>query len=106
MADDATPARQRAANLARQEEVARLALDVAPGSDWADALAACGLLVPKKMARAAGIRALAAAGYDGRPVSTHMSWEATSSTSTTSPASSGSYTRRAAACWPAALAAP
>jgi len=65
MADDATPARQRAANLARQEEVARLALDVAPGSDWADALAACGLLVPKKMARAAGIRALAAAGYDG-----------------------------------------
>eukprot|EP00962_Isochrysis_galbana_P061573 scaffold39843_cov185-Isochrysis_galbana.AAC.1 len=69
MADDATSARQRAANVARQHEVARLALDVAPGGDWADALEACGLLMPKKLARAEGMRALAAAGYDGDKLS-------------------------------------
>lgn len=69
MSDDATPARQRAANVARQHEVARLALDVAPGGDWADALEACGVLMPKKLARAEGMRALAAAGYDGDKLS-------------------------------------
>jgi hypothetical protein len=46
-----TPERRAATKIARQKEVARLALDDILDPVWGDILAECDLLLPRKMAK-------------------------------------------------------
>jgi hypothetical protein len=51
-------------SVARQKEVARRALDDILDPVWGDILAECDLLLPRKMAKADGIKALSAVTFD------------------------------------------
>jgi hypothetical protein len=59
-----TPERRAAAKIVRQKEVARLALDDILDPVSGDHLAECDLLLPRKMAKADGIKALSAVTFD------------------------------------------
>jgi hypothetical protein len=63
MASGLAPDRPRVANLARQAEIGRTALDLASDVSWPDVLEKLDLLVPKTIGRHAAVKALKAVQY-------------------------------------------